>query len=109
MKLPIYTVDAFTDVPFRGNPAAVCIIERTIHESLMQNIAFEMNLSETAFLYKVDDGYNLRWFTPTAEVDLCGHATLASSHILWETGRHKENEIRFHTKSGLLTAERTDE
>jgi PhzF family phenazine biosynthesis protein len=109
MKLPIYTVDAFTDVPFKGNPAAVCIVERTIHESLMQNIAFEMNLSETAFLYKADDGYNLRWFTPTAEVDLCGHATLASSHILWQTGRHQEDEIRFHTKSGLLTAKRADE
>jgi PhzF family phenazine biosynthesis protein len=105
MKLPIYTVDAFTDKPFSGNPAAVCITEKPLDEELMKNIASEMNLSETAYLVKTKDGFNLRWFTPSAEVDLCGHATLASSHILWETGVcGKDEPISFHTKSGVLTA-----
>jgi len=106
MKLPIYTVDAFTDKPFSGNPAGVCILDDAIPESMMQNIAFEMNLAETAFVLKQDDGYSLRWFTPMAEVDLCGHATLASANIMWQTGVCPMTEqIRFHTRSGLLTAE----
>ncbi|MCI0448594.1 MAG: PhzF family phenazine biosynthesis protein [Chlorobi bacterium] len=106
MKLPICTVDAFTDMPFSGNPAAVCILQEVIEESLMQKIAFEMNLSETAFVLKQDDGYSLRWFTPAAEVDLCGHATLASAHIMWQKGICKtDSSINIHTKSGLLTAE----
>jgi PhzF family phenazine biosynthesis protein len=104
MKLPIYTVDAFAEKPFAGNPAAVCILPDAIEESLMQKIAFEMNLAETAFVLKQPDGFSLRWFTPNAEVDLCGHATLASANILWKTGICNEKEmIRFHTKSGVLT------
>jgi PhzF family phenazine biosynthesis protein len=103
MKIPIFTVDAFTQKPFSGNPAAVCLLSEAVYDSVMQNIAFEMNLSETAFVLKEEDGYSLRWFTPAAEVDLCGHATLSSAHILWEEGICKSNEhINFHTKSGLL-------
>ncbi|RPI17950.1 MAG: PhzF family phenazine biosynthesis protein [Ignavibacteriae bacterium] len=109
MKLPIYTVDAFTSKPFKGNPAAVCILENEIEEQLMKNIAFELNLSETAFVRKTGDTYSLRWFTPAMEVDLCGHATLASSHILWETERQDKNkEIIFNTRSGELKASRKE-
>lgn len=109
MKLPIYTVDAFAEKPFSGNPAAVCLLNEAITDSAMQNIAFEMNLSETAFVLKQDDGYELRWFTPSAEVDLCGHATLSSAHILWEEGLCRENQpINFHTKSGLLITYKRD-
>jgi PhzF family phenazine biosynthesis protein len=106
MNIPVRTVDAFTDKPFSGNPAGVCLLDSPIDENLMQKIAFEMNLAETAFLNKKDDGsYSLRWFTPTVEVDLCGHATLASSHILWETGKeNKSDTLKFHTRSGLLKA-----
>jgi PhzF family phenazine biosynthesis protein len=86
MGIAIYQVDAFTEKPFRGNPAAVCILLKTGEEAWMQNVAREMNLSETAFLHKQRDGFNLRWFTPAVEVELCGHVTLASAHILWETG-----------------------
>jgi PhzF family phenazine biosynthesis protein len=104
MKIPIYTVDAFTDKPFSGNPAGVCPLDEPIDDKTMQQIALEMNLSETAFLQKMGEGtYNLRWFSPTVEVDLCGHATLASSHILWETGMEdKSTTLQFHTRSGLL-------
>src|SRR5262245_52984305 len=84
--LPIYQVDAFTGRPFAGNPAAVCILPEPRDERWMQAFAQEMNLSETAYLLKEADGYNLRWFTPTVEVALCGHATLASAHVLWEAG-----------------------
>jgi len=105
MGVEIYQVDAFTDRPFKGNPAAVCILVKEMDETWMQNVASEMNLSETAFLHRQEDGFNLRWFTPAVEVELCGHATLASAHILWETGLLKEKEqARFHTLSGLLTA-----
>jgi PhzF family phenazine biosynthesis protein len=105
MKLTIFTADAFTDKPFGGNPAAVCITEKPLSEELMKKIAMEMNLSETAYLVKKDDGFSLRWFTPSAEVDLCGHATLASSHILYETEVCAKNQpINFHTKSGILTS-----
>jgi PhzF family phenazine biosynthesis protein len=105
MKIPIHTVDAFTDRPFSGNPAGVCLLEKALTERQMQNIAFEMNLSETAFVARSGRDFILRWFTPSVEVDLCGHATLASSHILYEKGHVKTDEsIRFHTKSGLLTA-----
>jgi PhzF family phenazine biosynthesis protein len=108
MGQEIYQVDAFTDRPFQGNPAAVCILERARDESWMQDVAREMNLSETAFLTPQEDGFGLRWFTPAAEVELCGHATLASAHVLWETGRlHSDEAARFHTLSGLLTARRT--
>jgi PhzF family phenazine biosynthesis protein len=107
MSLRITQVDAFTNRPFAGNPAAVCILPKAADAAWMLNVAREMNLAETAFLVPQSDGYDLRWFTPAVEVDLCGHATLASAHVLWEEGRLKPNEqARFHTKSGLLTAER---
>ena len=108
MRIPIYQVDAFvTDTPFSGNPAAVCLLEKAADESWMQNVAMEMNLSETAFLVPRSDGFDLRWFAPTVEIALCGHATLASAHTLWETARLKPSEeARFHTKSGLLTCKR---
>ena len=105
MVQEIFQVDAFTEQPFAGNPAGVCILRHPGDEQWMQNVATEMNLSETAFLYEQNDGFNLRWFTPAVEVDLCGHATLASAHVLWETGvLTPEQEARFHTRSGLLTA-----
>ena len=86
MGLAIVQVDAFTETPFAGNPAAVCILPAPRDERWMQDVAREMNLSETAFLHRENDGYRLRWFTPTVEVALCGHATLASAHVLWEGG-----------------------
>ena len=82
MPHPLIQVDAFTDTPFAGNPATVCLLDGPADEAWMQALAGEMNLSETAYLYPVEDGFNLRWFTPAAEVDLCGHATLASAHAL---------------------------
>lgn len=110
MSLPIFQVDAFTDTPFTGNPAAVCILPEPGDETWMQHVAAEMNLAETAFLYRLTDGYSLRWFTPIVEVDLCGHATLASAHILWETGHLPPAEAaRFHTRSGLLIASRRED
>jgi PhzF family phenazine biosynthesis protein len=135
MALPIYKVDAFTAKPFTGNPAGVCILTKKVSEEWMKAVAREMNLSETAFLLPVEDAvkdpqagkdkktakesmaedtqvgkgqlvFNLRWFTPMVEVDLCGHATLASAHILWETGRLlPSQQARFHTRSGMLTAD----
>jgi PhzF family phenazine biosynthesis protein len=100
-------VDAFTSTPFRGNPAAVCILDREREAAWMQSVAAEMNLSETAFLLRGEDGYSLRWFTPAVEVDLCGHATLASAHALYEERLLAADDVaRFHTKSGLLTASR---
>ena len=105
MGLQIFQVDAFTDKPFAGNPAAVCIVPEPRNEGWMQSVAQEMNLSETAFLCKQADGFNLRWFTPAVEVVLCGHATLASAHILWETGLlTPQQEAKFFTLSGLLAA-----
>ena len=105
MSTFLHVVDAFTNVPFRGNPAAVCVLETESDPSWMQLVAREMNLSETAFLHSIDGGFSLRWFTPTAEVNLCGHATLASAHILWATNILARNEVaRFLTKSGWLTA-----
>jgi PhzF family phenazine biosynthesis protein len=107
MGQEIFQVDAFTDKPFAGNPAAVCILPEPAHEDWMQHLANEMNLSETAFLVRQEDGFNLRWFTPAVEVELCGHATLASAHILWEQGfLPAERQARFHTRSGLLSAMR---
>ena len=107
MSLPLFQVDAFTNRPFAGNPAAVCLLEGPVDAAWMQDVAREMNLAETAFLQKQGDGYNLRWFTPAVEVDLCGHATLASAHVLWEEGYlPPQEQARFHTKSGLLTAAR---
>jgi PhzF family phenazine biosynthesis protein len=107
MSIKIYQVDAFTDLPFAGNPAGVCILSKAPAQSWMTNVAREMNLSETAFLVPQDGGFNLRWFTPAVEVDLCGHATLASAHILWESGTLQPDQTaRFYTRSGLLTAKR---
>ncbi|HEY6066416.1 MAG TPA: PhzF family phenazine biosynthesis protein [Thermoanaerobaculia bacterium] len=107
MPLTITQVDAFTSKPFAGNPAGVCVLPEERDEAWMQDVAKEMNLAETAFLVPRPDGWGLRWFTPAAEVDLCGHATLASAHVLWETGLVPQTETaRFHTKSGLLTAVR---
>ena len=107
MGLRLVQVDAFTDRPFAGNPAAVCLLERAAEPAWMQNVAREMNLSETAFLSPRADGYDLRWFTPAAEVDLCGHATLATAHVLWTEGLlAPEATARFHTRSGWLTADR---
>jgi PhzF family phenazine biosynthesis protein len=103
--MKIFTVDAFTAKPFAGNPAAVCLVSGPVSETWMQQVAQEMNLSETAFVYAVKDGFNLQWFTPTTEVDLCGHATLATAFVLWEANILGRNETaHFHTKSGLLTA-----
>src|SRR5213078_3375363 len=108
MGVRIVQVDAFTSTPFAGNPAAVCVLPAPPDERWMQNVAQEMNLSETAFLHPEDDAYRLRWFTPAVEVDLCGHATLASAHVLWEDGRLAGTaQARFHTRSGLLTADRS--
>ena len=107
MPIVITQVDAFTSRPFAGNPAAVCILPAAPEERWMRDVAREMNLSETAFLVPQNDGYNLRWLTPAIEVDLCGHATLAASHVLWEEGHLAATEqARFHTRSGLLLAER---
>jgi PhzF family phenazine biosynthesis protein len=107
MAIRIVQVDAFTNRPFAGNPAAVCVLRDTPSDEWMRNVAREMNLSETAFLVPQDGGYNLRWFTPAVEVDLCGHATVASAHVLWQDRHLPENQqARFHTRSGLLTADR---
>jgi PhzF family phenazine biosynthesis protein len=104
MSLSLYHVDAFTDRPFAGNPAAVCLLPAWREDRWLQAIAREMNLSETAFLVKKADCFDLRWFTPTVEVDLCGHATLASAHVLWQQSQATGDEIRFSTKSGILKA-----
>jgi len=110
MGQSITQVDAFTDKAFAGNPAAVCVLPAPRDEAWMQSVAKEMNLSETAFLVRQEDGFNLRWFSPAVEVALCGHATLASAHVLWGEGHLKPGEqARFHTQSGLLTAERKGE
>lgn len=106
MKIPIYQVDAFTDKLFEGNPAAVCPLEQWLDRNLMQNIAAENNLSETAFFVPSDDGYELRWFTPTIEVELCGHATLASAHVLFNHFGFKDEYIRFYTKSGRISVKK---
>lgn len=110
MAQTIIQVDAFTSRPFAGNPAAVCVLKEPADERWMRDVAREMNLSETAFLLPQEDGYSLRWFTPAVEVDLCGHATLASAHVLWEEGHLAPSaQARFHTRSGLLTAQRAGE
>jgi len=107
MSLAVHLVDAFTDHPFAGNPAAVCPLPAPGDEAWMKSVARELNLSETAFLHPQGDGWRLRWFTPAVEVALCGHATLASAHILWEMGALPAGETaRFYTQSGLLTAAR---
>src|SRR5579871_6604307 len=106
MPMPLFHVDAFTERAFGGNPAAVCILPFWREDRWLQAVAREMNLSETAFLVKHPEHFDLRWFTPTVEVDLCGHATLASAHILWQQGLAPGDDIRFSTKSGFLEASR---
>ena len=107
MTLLLYQVDAFTGEAFRGNPAAVCLLDEPRPDAWLQAVAAEMNLSETAFLLPGSEAFGLRWFTPTVEVDLCGHATLASAHVLWQTGRvQADDAISFQTRSGHLTARR---
>lgn len=105
LQIPIAVVDAFTDKPFSGNPAGVCLLEQPLTKEQMQAIAMEMNLSETAFVERIPDlgNFSLRWFTPMLEIDLCGHATLASSYWMLKSGWAKEGEmVRFHTRSGEL-------
>lgn len=109
MDIPFYQVDAFTGKPFGGNPAAVCIVDDTVTPELMQQIAAENNLSETAFVTPENGQFNLRWFTPVVEVPLCGHATLATAHTLFETGlAPAADTITFNTASGVLTARQQD-
>ncbi|MDQ8193255.1 PhzF family phenazine biosynthesis protein [Coraliomargarita sp. SDUM461004] len=102
MKLPIYQIDAFAPRTFQGNPAAVCPLEAWLPDEILQAIAEENNLAETAFYVEKESAYELRWFTPTKEVDLCGHATLAAAHVIFENNGLNRNEITFHSKSGLL-------
>lgn len=105
MQLPLYTVNAFTDTAFTGNPAAVCLLDKWLEDELMQAIAAQNNLSETAFMLRLDDGhYQIRWFTPTVEVPLCGHATLASAYVLKNIQSERAKSIRFESKSGPLIA-----
>jgi PhzF family phenazine biosynthesis protein len=107
MGIPLLQIDAFASAPFTGNPAAVCLLDGPRDDAWMANVAAEMNLSETAFLLREEGEYRLRWFTPTLEVSLCGHATLASAFALWEWGElEPDREARFRTKSGVLTAAR---
>lgn len=105
MEIQVFQVDAFTDRPFAGNPAAVCLLPGPRDASWMQDVAREMNLPETAFLFDRGDGFDLRWFTPAVEVDLCGHGTLAAAHVLWEAGwLDRREQARFQTRSGTLRA-----
>lgn len=108
-SLPIYQIDAFTNHLFGGNPAAVVPLQEWLPEALMQKIAMENNLSETAFFMKDPSGYHIRWFTPLSEVRLCGHATLATAHVLFRHLDIKENNIEFTSKSGPLTVTREGE
>ena len=103
-----YIVDAFTDKPFSGNPAAVCVMDKWPKEDFMMKLAMENNLSETAFIVKEEQGYHLRWFTPGSEVELCGHATLASSFVIFNYFEQNEDVIEFNTLSGKLTIVRKD-
>ena len=109
MKLPVYIVDAFTDKLFGGNSAAVCPLEHWLDDQLMQSLAVENNLSETVFFVKNGDQYDIRWFTPATEVKLCGHATLASAHILFTELGYTDDKIEFNSLSGLLKVVRTSD
>lgn len=110
MSVILYQIDSFTSVPFSGNPAGVCLLEGRVEADWMQHVAAEMNLSETAFVYPLSEGWSLRWFTPKVEVKLCGHATLAAAHALWESGwLDQDHPANFYTQSGLLTATRRED
>ena len=109
MKIPMYQVDAFTGEIFKGNPAAICILEEWIDDKLMQNIAMENNLSETAFCIVKEDICELRWFTPEEEIDLCGHATLATAFVIFEILNYPSDKIKFGTQSGILEIEKDGE
>jgi PhzF family phenazine biosynthesis protein len=110
MPIPLLQVDAFTDRPFAGNPAGVALLERAAEADWMLSVAAEMNLAETAFLVRTDAGrYDLRWFSPKVEIDLCGHATLASAHVLWTEGVESSAVLAFQTRSGELRATRVDD
>lgn len=106
MRIKQYQIDAFATRIFEGNPAAVCPLDVWLEDSLLQAIAAENNLSETAFFVKTENGFHLRWFTPITEVDLCGHATLATAHVIFETLGYSRKTIAFETRSGILTVER---
>lgn len=109
MKIPIYQIDVFTEVQFRGNPAAVCFFDSWVDDTTLQNIAAENNLAETAFVVSRENFYELRWFTPEIEIDLCGHATLAAACALRKYAGRGEQEMLFHTKSGELSVRCTDD
>lgn len=109
MRIPLYQVDAFTDHVFGGNPAAVCPLERWLPDHLLRAIAAENNLSETAFLVRAGEGFAIRWFTPAVEVDLCGHATLASAHVVFRHLAPARSEIVFTSMSGPLRVRRADD
>lgn len=109
MRTRIYQVDAFTSRRFRGNPAAVCPLDDWLEDATLQAVAAENNLSETAFLVPRDDDYELRWFTPVTEVDLCGHATLAAGHVVLRVTQGSRDAVTFHTRSGPLRVCRRDE
>lgn len=108
MTLPIYQVDAFTSHVFGGNPAAIVPLDKWLSDDLLQKIALENNLSETAFIVKESEGYHIRWFTPVVEVDLCGHATLATAFYLFEIEQVTLEKLSFNSRSGLLTVEKKD-
>jgi PhzF family phenazine biosynthesis protein len=109
MKIPLYQIDAFASRLFEGNPAAVCPLEKWLPDEVMQSLAAENNLSETAFFVPESDGFHIRWFTPASEVDLCGHATLASAYVLFDILGYNNDEIAFHSRSGILTVTRENE
>lgn len=109
MKLSIYQIDAFANRSFEGNPAAICPLQSWLPDDVMQSIAEENNLSETAFFVPTENGYHIRWFTPVAEVDLCGHATLASAYVIFTFLGFTENTISFESKSGVLEVERNED
>jgi PhzF family phenazine biosynthesis protein len=108
-RIPYFEVDAFANRPFRGNPAGVCPLTKWLDDALMQSIAAENNLSETAFFVPRGDDYDLRWFTPMIEIDLCGHATLASAFIVFSEMGFRGDAVHFHSKSGRLTVSRKDD
>ncbi len=110
MKIKLYQIDAFTDKVFGGNPAAVCVLDTWLDDAVMQNIAAENNLAETAFVVKAGEDYEIRWFTPTVEVDLCGHATLAAAYVLFRYYNHPTNPLNLHSRrSGLLRVEKAED